>query len=400
MNRLAMTLGLLAFTSVACVSAGGVEAQRRPLPDVRGLGRPPMVSVWMGGGSVFRQGDRAPVYFRADRSAYVTVMRIDTDGRLSVLYPSHAHQQRRVRGGQTVVVHSRSGAFRVNDRTGLGYVFAIASDEPFDYSRIARGRNWEYMHVRHTRYDPFEAMHDLAEMIVWDRRTPYSLDFAEYHVGRRAPYPRYMCLDVPRGHDPYLYPCRRFATVYRASPHRYGYGPYYGYSNRAVYVRQPARYPQIEQKPPQAAPPPVTAPGNEIERRRREDDADVRRSLPANQPRRVESESEREGPQTVAPAPAPRRDIETRERGQTGQTPADPRATPRRETEPQRTPAVRRQNNPPPAVAPAPAAAPRRDESARPQRAAPRREPQASEGREEQASQPANTNERRRRTPE
>ncbi len=308
-----MTLGLLAFTSVACVSAGGVEAQRRPLPDVRGVGRPPMVSVWMGGGSVFRQGDRAPVYFRAGRSAYVTVARIDTDGRLSVLYPAHAHQQRRVRGGQTVVVHSRSGAFRVNDRTGLGYVFAIASDQPFDYSRIARGRTWEYMHVRHARYDPFEAMHDLAEMIVWDRSTRYSLDFTEYHVGRRAPYPRYMCLDVPRGHDPYLYPCRRFAAVYRASPHRYGYGPYYGYPDRAVYVRQPARYPQIEQKPPQVAPPPATAPSNEIERRRRDDDADVRRSVPTNQPRR--------------------------------------------ETDAGRTPAVRRQDNPPPAVAPAPVAA-------------------------------------------
>jgi hypothetical protein len=413
MNRLAMTLGLLSLTTAACASAGGVEAQRTPYPhdDYRGSGRVPMVSVWMAGGTVLRQGQRAHVSFRADRDAYVTVVRIDTDGRLSILYPTNPHQQRRLRGGAT---YQASGprSFRVDDRVGLGYVFAIASDQPFDYSSLAYGRHWSYGRVRHVRYDPFEAMHHLAEMIMWDRRSRYSMDYAEYHVGRRVPFPRYMCVEIYRG-DPYAYPCRRFATVYRSSPYRYGHSTYYGYPSRVVYIREPVRYQPIEQKSAQQ-PPSQVAPSDAIERRRRDGDdgVDQRRSVPANQPRRVESESD--GSRGNAAPPAPRREVESRERSEPANQQVDPRATPRRapETSDSRAPEARERTAP--ARQPAePRAAPRREpepRAAEPRNAAPQRERQerssspperqTQERREGGNPGASNAAERRRRPPE
>jgi hypothetical protein len=375
MNRLAMTLGLLSLTTAACASAGGAEAQRTPYPrdDYRGSGRMPMVSVWMAGGTVLRQGQRAHVSFRADRDAYVTVVRIDTDGRLSILYPASPYHQRRVRGGAT---YQASGprSFRVDDRVGLGYVFAIASDQPFDYSSLAYGRHWSYGRVRHVRYDPFEAMHDLAEMIMWDRHSRYSMDYAEYHVGRRVPFPRYMCIEIYRG-DPYAYPCRRFATVYRSSPYRYGHSRYYGYPERVVYVREPVRYQPIEQKSAQQ-PPSRVAPSDAIERRRRDGDdgVDQRRSVPANQPRRVERD--RDG-STGTAAPAPRREVESRERSEPATQREDPRAAPRRAPESGETRAPETRERTEPARQPAePGTAPRSEpeaHSAEPRSAAPQR---------------------------
>src|SRR5512143_3884014 len=42
----------------------------------------PRVNVWLNRDDVYNRGDQARVYFKSDRDAYVTIVRIDTDGRL------------------------------------------------------------------------------------------------------------------------------------------------------------------------------------------------------------------------------------------------------------------------------------------------------------------------------
>ena len=45
------------------------------------------VSVWADRESAYQRGDGARIYFRTEEPAYVTVLRVDTDGRIRTLFP-------------------------------------------------------------------------------------------------------------------------------------------------------------------------------------------------------------------------------------------------------------------------------------------------------------------------
>src|SRR5512140_3346852 len=47
----------------------------------------PGIRLWTTEDDVYRRGDRVHVYFRTERDAYVTIFRVDTDGRVRVIYP-------------------------------------------------------------------------------------------------------------------------------------------------------------------------------------------------------------------------------------------------------------------------------------------------------------------------
>ena len=61
----------------------------------------PRVEVWTSkGDNPFFRGDGARVYMRTDQDAYVTLFRVDTDGRVRVVYPRAPWEDNFVRGGQ------------------------------------------------------------------------------------------------------------------------------------------------------------------------------------------------------------------------------------------------------------------------------------------------------------
>jgi hypothetical protein len=180
----------------------------------------PRVNVWLNRDEVYARGDAARVYFKSDRDAYVTIVRIDTDGRMRILFPIDPWEDNWARGGRTfeVLGRDRDEAFHVDDYPGVGYVFAVASSDPFNYDDVIRGDHWDYQAISNGRVrgDPYVAVSDLADRIA--REGDYDYDVAEYYVERHYDYPRFVCYDCHtyaswRYWDPYNSYCSRFRIV-------------------------------------------------------------------------------------------------------------------------------------------------------------------------------------------
>jgi len=205
----------------------------------------PRVEVWTSkGDNPFFRGDGARVYMRADQDAYVTLFRVDTDGRVRVVYPRAPWEDNFVRGGQEFEVESYSSrsAFTVDDDPGVGYLFAVASADPFVYDAIETGDHWDYRVIAdgRVRGDPYVALTDLAGRIVPANDSDWDYDMVPYYVERHYDYPRFLCYDCHAYAsyaywDPYAYSCVRFRIVVFDDPYYYPYR-YYG-GTRVVFTR-------------------------------------------------------------------------------------------------------------------------------------------------------------------
>ena len=280
------------------------------------------ISVWADRESAYRRGDEARIYFRTEGPAYVTVLRVDTDGRIRTLFPRQPWGGTYVRGGRTLEVASARDrpAFMVEDDPGVGYLFAIASPAPFHYDDITRGGYWDFRLIDDGRIrgDPYVALTDLAVKIA--PRGGYRYDIAPYYVERRYQYPRFVCYDCHsdasyQEWNPYSTSCVRYRVVIYDDP---AYYPYRYNQGRTVVADRPLHpAPRYVFKEAQ--------PGTEYVTRLRQRQSD--------QPRRVDrgrTSADVGGPGAV---PAP------------GLAPSDPRVT-RRQAE-------RRQNLRPDAPVPA-----------------------------------------------
>jgi hypothetical protein len=203
------------------------------------------IRVWTDRERPYRRGEEARIYFRTDRPAYVTVLRVDTDGRIRILFPRQPWGRTYVRGGRTLeaAVSRDRGAFTVQDYPGIGYVFAVASASPFRYDEITRGDYWDFRLVGagRIRGDPYVALTDLAARIA--PRSGYRYDIAPYYVEQRYAFPRFVCYDCHSyaGYEewnPYATRCARFRVVIHDDP---AYYPYRYNQGRSVVAERPIR---------------------------------------------------------------------------------------------------------------------------------------------------------------
>jgi hypothetical protein len=136
----------------------------------------------------------------------------------------------------------------VDDYPGVGYLFAVASPEPFDYDPISRGDYWDYRLIDggRIRRDPYVVLTDLAERIA--PGADYDYDVVPYYVERHYDYPRFICYDCHAyasydQWDPYRRSCSRFRIVIYDDPRYY---PYRSGRGRNVVASRPthpgARY--------------------------------------------------------------------------------------------------------------------------------------------------------------
>jgi hypothetical protein len=229
------TLGLLTVTL-----AGGAT------PDLIGsTAYRPRIELWTNhGDAVYSRGQHVRVYFRVDEDAYVTIFRVDTDGRIRVLFPHDPWEDNYARGGRDFEVDSRGrrAGFRIDDYPGVGYIFAVASADPFMYDPFVRGDHWDYRVISdgRVRGDPYVALTELAAEIVPPQYDEWDYDLVPYHVERHYDYPRFLCYDchsyVSWSHwNPYRYSCTSFRIVVYNDPWYYPYRYYRG--TRVIFTR-------------------------------------------------------------------------------------------------------------------------------------------------------------------
>src|SRR2546421_560838 len=205
----------------------------------------PRVEVWTDrGDSPYTSGQAVRTHFRADRDAFVTILRVDTDGRVRVLFPREPWENNFARGGRDYEVQSgdERDAFYIDDYPGVGYLFAVAAADPFVYDGIQSKDHWDYRLIAdgRVRGDPYVALTDLAQRIVPDGYSDWDYDIAPYYVQQHYDYPRFLCYDCHSYVSypywtPYDYTCVRFRIVVFDDPYYYPYR-YYG-GTRVVFTR-------------------------------------------------------------------------------------------------------------------------------------------------------------------
>src|SRR5437762_686061 len=202
------------------------------------------LSTDRGDNVVYTRGERVRVYFQLDQDAYVTIFRVDTDGRVRVLFPREPWDDNFARGGRQFEVEQRSSrdAFYVDDYPGVGYIFAVAAADPFVYDAMESEDHWDYRAIAdgRVRGDPYVALTDLAQRIVPDGYADWDYDIAPYYVQQHYDYPRFLCYDCHSYvsypyWSPYDYTCVRFRIVVFDDPYYYPYR-YYG-GTRVVFTR-------------------------------------------------------------------------------------------------------------------------------------------------------------------
>ena len=205
----------------------------------------PRVEVWTDrGDSPYTSGQGVRTHFRADRDAFVTILRVDTDGRVRVLFPREPWEDNFARGGRDYEVQGGDDrdAFYIDDYPGVGYLFAVASADPFVYDGIQSRDHWDYRLIAdgRVRGDPYVALTDLAQRIVPDGYNDWDYDITPYYVQQHYDYPRFLCYDCHSYvsypfWSPYDYTCVRFRIVVFDDPYYYPYR-YYG-GTRVVFTR-------------------------------------------------------------------------------------------------------------------------------------------------------------------
>ncbi|HEX8692792.1 MAG TPA: DUF4384 domain-containing protein [Longimicrobium sp.] len=348
------------------------------------------VRVWLADQhDVFRAGEHSEVLVRTSADAYLAVIHIDPRGDVEFLWPRSYYDDGYVEGGRTLSVGNRGSRYlRLGGVYGIGYVFAVASDEPLDVERFRdyyQRRTVGFDRRLNVYGDPFYHMERIERILVRDWEYGYhSSDWYSYHVGRRYEYPRYACYSGygswynDTGH--YYGGCNQVLVLLRERPYyydtryyrgdrsryyrrHYGYDvrrtqPEHGYKERTdaprTYSgRSPNRRPFVESS---AVPPLRTGSddyqegqeGRQQEGSRTRPRPTLQRRPPESEPaRRPPSDTRREPPPATRESPPPRRD-EPRARE------APPRSEPRvREAPPSRSePRVReappQRSDPPP----------------------------------------------------
>jgi hypothetical protein len=195
---------LLALVVAIAVPAADALARvgDRPTSDY------PQVQLWITQRDIFARGDPMRVWFEVATDAHVTVFRIDTDGRIRVLFPLEPGADDFVQGGERYEIlppGREHAAFVVDDYPGTGYLFALASRDPLDYSAYLTDEDWDFKVVSHNERihgDPYVALTDLVERVVPEDYTEWTYDLVPYLVEQRE--------DSPASWDPYRDWCGTF----------------------------------------------------------------------------------------------------------------------------------------------------------------------------------------------
>jgi hypothetical protein len=165
----------------------------------------PSVELRVGGRDLLRRGDVVSVRFRSVTDGYVTVFRVDTDGRFQVLFPQQPGDEHFVRAGRPYTIGER-GSFVVDDYPGVGYLFAVVTLDRVDWGAWELNGRWNAAAVgggRRMRGDPYVALTELIEHMMPRGYSAFAFDIVPYLVDPTA-----------RVYNPYRDWCGTFLVSY------------------------------------------------------------------------------------------------------------------------------------------------------------------------------------------
>lgn len=331
----------------------------------------PPVDIWLDA-TRYDYGDRIRPSFTTEPGAYVTIVRVSTDGELRVLYPLRPGLQAPYRFDALPddrIPWSSSEASTLHESRGTGFVFAIASYERFDFRYYTTGGSWSIARLVGTgrNTDPFEILRRFLVQTL-DDRAEYSMDYATYEVESSRQRSRYASRYGRYGYDDYYDLCMtafglRYTSYCRSYSGGY-YGPYVVVSQPRAHSPGPGSHKQFHLRP--LTPDPLMTRSSSREpalegrlestdyreraasARREQMTRDVRpridvRSEPRSEPRRVEPsrtepshfEPSRADPPRAEPRAQPSPRVEVR---------AEPRVQATTRTEPARSERPQRDN--------------------------------------------------------
>ena len=199
-------------------------------PAVLAAQRAPNVNVWFDQGNEFDRGQAGRVMYTGDAGSYVAIVRVDADGRMSVLSPRQPNDRSRFSGSRSEI----GVPFQADPAEGVGYVFAVASRTPFDFRNYrGRGNRWDTGTLgQRGGVDPFEIVDRFARSSVGARGN-YTIAYAPYEIGRggagRMAYQQGVHYEDGYGYG------GGYQDPWGASPYRQGYDNYRyngGYGSR------------------------------------------------------------------------------------------------------------------------------------------------------------------------
>jgi hypothetical protein len=173
-------------------------------------------------GSLVSPGSEVNLYARSDADCYLTVFSVDTEGRMRLLYPQ-PFDDGWIAGGRTYRVPEPRSSYslRFSGPPGMEYVYALVSLYPLrsrypSWMALGPGappapEDWsDEMDPYRSGWvvgDPFYQVRGFCENLVPypERRDAYATAWVYFHLGRRVPYPRFLCSDCHGGGmvDPY-----------------------------------------------------------------------------------------------------------------------------------------------------------------------------------------------------
>ncbi len=216
----------LMFAAIAAPVAFAQTASPRVFSPDAEPDAPP-IDVWLDQVN-YDAGANIRPHFQTEPGAYVTIVRVTTDGQIRVMYPSKPGRQSPQpfrEANDTRVAYNGNPGFSINESAGTGFIFAIASYRKFNFRYFTSGDQWHTARLTSSgRYgDPFEIVRMFIDQTL-DARADFSMDYATYEVFSQTRRSRYATRYHFSSFDDYYDRCySAFGYSYSSYCQNYGY---------------------------------------------------------------------------------------------------------------------------------------------------------------------------------
>ena len=153
-------------------------------PAGRVLDAPPAIQVSLNNDGSYTPSGLVQVRVQTTDDGYLTVFRVDGDGRIRVIFPLDPDGDAFVRGGKEYELRGRGdeGTFLADDRSGTGMVYAALSHTPYQFAVFAANGHWDYNALRLSDSSS-DAETDLTAIVAsMTARTRFDYDAIGYRV--------------------------------------------------------------------------------------------------------------------------------------------------------------------------------------------------------------------------